>query len=93
MKEEIKRKLDELFEQIEKMRKESDLFHLSDKSEFTKDVEELRGLHESVVKDYNEYQTSGKQDLEQIRNSLLRNSDAMEKKIKLVKKSYAERNK
>lgn len=89
MDEKIKTRLDNLFEEIDRLEKESDIFHISgSKSEFTKEVEELRGMHESITKDYQDYQASGKEDLERFRTSLMSHSDMAEQRVRSLRERY-----
>lgn len=94
MKKEIKEKLDDLFEEIEKLNKKTDLLHISgSKSDFTQEVEQLRAMHESITKDYDSYQKAEPQGTDEMKNSLLKSHDDIHSKLQMVKRDYEDRNK
>lgn len=86
MDEELKHKLDNLFEEIEELQKDADLFHISGgKSDFTMKVEELRGMHESVCREYEQYQ-KGKLPKEHLNTGFLESSNLISNKIHQIRK-------
>lgn len=94
MEEDIKKKLDDLFEEIEGLKKKTDLLHVSgSKTDFTRDVEELKAMHTAITQDFEAYQKAEKQELDTLRNSIVNSHNDLHHKLRMVKRNYEDRNK